>query len=156
MRAGPEAEFFLFQKRDGEPTTETHDSGGYFDLTPVATTLSAQAPYLSRAANDMRLRPAAPFDLLGDLPVPRRYLKRAWRYVRRMRRAGPALELDVEATAGRRYRDGVLTAPVLVPRRSRCVSATTLRISFGIRRAAPGMTSRRSTRCPIAPDQPGI
>src|SRR3954471_20007195 len=36
MRAGPEAEFFLFQRRDsGEPTTETHDSGGYFDLTPV-------------------------------------------------------------------------------------------------------------------------
>ena len=33
---GPEAEFFLFQRRaDGEPTTETHDSGGYFDLTPV-------------------------------------------------------------------------------------------------------------------------
>jgi glutamine synthetase len=32
MRAGPEAEFFLFQRRaSGEPTTETHDSGGYFD-----------------------------------------------------------------------------------------------------------------------------
>jgi glutamine synthetase len=35
MTAGPEAEFFLFQQRDGKPTTETHDSGGYFDLTPV-------------------------------------------------------------------------------------------------------------------------
>jgi glutamine synthetase len=35
MNAGPEAEFFLFQRRNGEPTTETHDSGGYFDLTPV-------------------------------------------------------------------------------------------------------------------------
>jgi glutamine synthetase len=36
MRAGPEAEFFLFQRRpDGAPTTETHDAGGYFDLTPV-------------------------------------------------------------------------------------------------------------------------
>ncbi|MGH9346477.1 MAG: type I glutamate--ammonia ligase [Vicinamibacterales bacterium] len=35
MNAGPEAEFFLFQTRNGEPTTETHDSGGYFDLTPV-------------------------------------------------------------------------------------------------------------------------
>src|ERR1041385_6413440 len=36
MRAGPEPEFFLFQRRpSGEPTTETHDSGGYFDLTPV-------------------------------------------------------------------------------------------------------------------------
>ena len=36
MKAGPEAEFFLFQRRpDGGATTETHDSGGYFDLTPV-------------------------------------------------------------------------------------------------------------------------
>jgi glutamine synthetase len=36
LRASPEAEFFLFQRRSGgEPTTETHDSGGYFDLTPV-------------------------------------------------------------------------------------------------------------------------
>jgi glutamine synthetase len=36
MKAGPEAEFFLFQRRPtGEPTTETHDAGGYFDLTPV-------------------------------------------------------------------------------------------------------------------------
>ena len=33
---GPELEFFLFH-RDGEgnPTTRTHDSGGYFDLLPV-------------------------------------------------------------------------------------------------------------------------
>ena len=35
MNAGPEAEFFLFQTRNGDPTTETHDTGGYFDLTPV-------------------------------------------------------------------------------------------------------------------------
>src|SRR5688500_18238512 len=36
MRAGPGAEFFLFHRRaDGEPTTEPHDAGGYFDLTPV-------------------------------------------------------------------------------------------------------------------------
>jgi glutamine synthetase len=36
MMAGVEAEFFLFQKNgNGEPTTITHDHGGYFDLTPV-------------------------------------------------------------------------------------------------------------------------
>jgi glutamine synthetase len=36
MMAGPEAEFFLF-RRDaaGNPNHETHDIGGYFDLTPV-------------------------------------------------------------------------------------------------------------------------
>jgi glutamine synthetase len=36
MVAGPEAEFFLFQKdENGKNLVETHDVGGYFDLTPV-------------------------------------------------------------------------------------------------------------------------
>ncbi|MFN7917428.1 MAG: type I glutamate--ammonia ligase [Vicinamibacterales bacterium] len=35
MRAGPEAEFFLFQSRNGRPTTESHDAASYFDLSPV-------------------------------------------------------------------------------------------------------------------------
>lgn len=36
MNAGVEAEFFLFQRNgSGGATTITHDSGGYFDLTPV-------------------------------------------------------------------------------------------------------------------------
>ncbi|HVC21100.1 MAG TPA: type I glutamate--ammonia ligase [Vicinamibacterales bacterium] len=35
MNAGPEAEFFLFQTRNGAATTETHDAASYFDLTPV-------------------------------------------------------------------------------------------------------------------------
>ena len=36
MMAGPEAEFFLFQRAaDGSPTTDSPDRGGYFDLTPV-------------------------------------------------------------------------------------------------------------------------
>ena len=36
MMAGVEAEFFLFRRsEDGAPTRETHDAGGYFDLTPV-------------------------------------------------------------------------------------------------------------------------
>ena len=36
MMAGCEAEFFLFEMgSDGSPTTSTHDSGAYFDLSPV-------------------------------------------------------------------------------------------------------------------------
>src|SRR5688500_4900849 len=36
MMAGVEAEFFLFHRAaDGSPTRVTHDSGGYFDLTPI-------------------------------------------------------------------------------------------------------------------------
>src|SRR6266702_3239917 len=36
VMVGVEAEFFIFQlNASGNPTTETHESGGYFDLTPV-------------------------------------------------------------------------------------------------------------------------
>ncbi len=35
MHAGPEVEFFLFQSRNGRPTTESHDAASYFDLSPV-------------------------------------------------------------------------------------------------------------------------
>ena len=36
LLAGPEAEFFLFERdQDGRPTTRTHDKAGYFDLAPV-------------------------------------------------------------------------------------------------------------------------
>ncbi|MBQ7528569.1 type I glutamate--ammonia ligase [bacterium] len=36
LMAGPEAEFFLFQRdKDHKPTTNTHDQAGYFDLAPV-------------------------------------------------------------------------------------------------------------------------
>jgi len=35
FNAGPEPEFFIFQKDDqGHPTTVTHDAGGYFDMAP--------------------------------------------------------------------------------------------------------------------------
>ncbi len=36
MVVGPEAEFFLLQRDEfGDPVLDTHDVGGYFDLTPV-------------------------------------------------------------------------------------------------------------------------
>jgi glutamine synthetase len=36
MHAGPEPEFFLFLRSEaGEPTVNTHDKGGYFDLAPI-------------------------------------------------------------------------------------------------------------------------
>ncbi|OPY61724.1 MAG: Glutamine synthetase [Pelotomaculum sp. PtaU1.Bin065] len=36
MQVGPELEFFMFQiDQDGNPTLETHDDAGYFDLAPV-------------------------------------------------------------------------------------------------------------------------
>lgn len=35
MQAGPEMEFFLFQRQGGVLTTDTHDAASYFDLAPV-------------------------------------------------------------------------------------------------------------------------
>ncbi len=36
MHAGPEPEFFLFLRgENGQPTTRSHDRGGYFDLAPI-------------------------------------------------------------------------------------------------------------------------
>jgi len=36
LNAGPEAEFFLFHRdSEGRPTVNTHDQGGYFDMSPV-------------------------------------------------------------------------------------------------------------------------
>ena len=36
VMVGVEAEFYIFRlDADGKPTTQTHDSGGYFDLTPL-------------------------------------------------------------------------------------------------------------------------
>jgi len=35
MKAGPEAEFFLFPTKGGVPMTESHDAASYFDLSPV-------------------------------------------------------------------------------------------------------------------------
>ncbi len=36
LMAGPEAEFFIFNRdADGNPTLNTHDAGSYFDMTPM-------------------------------------------------------------------------------------------------------------------------
>src|SRR6056297_1483696 len=43
MHAGPEPEFFLFEKdKNGNPTTITNDNGGYFDLSPVDLGVNAR------------------------------------------------------------------------------------------------------------------
>ncbi len=57
------------------------------------------------------------FDLAGVPRVPPRAMHRAWRRLRNMQRTGPATDLDVSATALQLARNGVLTAPVLLPRR---------------------------------------
>lgn len=61
--------------------------------------------------------PGGSFDLEGRTPLSGRRMKRVWSYYRRMQRVGPRTELDVQATIEQIYRDAVLVAPALVPRR---------------------------------------
>lgn len=49
-------------------------------------------------------------------PVTRRQMKQSWRYLRRPRREGPSVELDIDATIEEVGREGFLLEPVLVPR----------------------------------------
>ncbi|NTW21109.1 MAG: CoxE [Nostocales cyanobacterium W4_Combined_metabat2_030] len=58
------------------------------------------------------------FRLNSDyLPVSKRQMKQNWRYLRRLGRYGPPIELDVEATVNKIAQQGILLEPVLVPRR---------------------------------------
>lgn len=51
------------------------------------------------------------------LPVTRRQMKQSWRYLRRPRREGPPVELDIEATIAKISQDGFFLTPALRPRR---------------------------------------
>jgi uncharacterized protein with von Willebrand factor type A (vWA) domain len=63
--------------------------------------------------------PALPFEhvFLTQYPVNFREAAQAWRRLRWPVREGPATELDVDATIQRRSRAGVVSPPVLRPRR---------------------------------------
>lgn len=58
------------------------------------------------------------FDFVGNPPITRRQMKRAWRFYRRMQRFGPRVEIDVEATVRQMHRQGFMAELVLVPRRT--------------------------------------
>lgn len=50
-------------------------------------------------------------------PVTRRQMKQSWRYLRRLVREGPPVELDVEATVEEIGRQGMLLQPIMKPPR---------------------------------------
>ena len=58
-----------------------------------------------------------PFVFAPQYPVRYREAAQTWRRLRRPVRIGPAIELDVDATLQLRSRRGIVSAPVLVPRR---------------------------------------
>ncbi|SDT13420.1 VWA domain-containing protein [Actinoplanes derwentensis] len=61
---------------------------------------------------------SAPFLIMSpQYPVSEREVAEAWRRLRRPTRHGPRVELDVQATVNRYAATGVVTGPVLMPRR---------------------------------------
>jgi hypothetical protein len=80
----------------------------------AANTLQSGGPIMLPKVNYSAGRD---IDWAGSLPVTRRQMKRAWQYYRRMARAGPPVEIDLERTLQRVEREGVLVQPVLRPRR---------------------------------------
>ena len=68
-------------------------------------------------AGEMEIAYDARLLLTEYLPVTERQMKQSWRFLRRMVREGPPVEIDVPATINKLVRDGFLLAPVLQPRR---------------------------------------
>ena len=69
--------------------------------------------------------------LVPQYPLTEREIAQAWRRLRRRRRSGPAVELDVTATLEQHSHYGVATPPVLVPRRRNTAQLLLLIDRFG-------------------------
>ncbi|MFC5004658.1 VWA domain-containing protein [Dactylosporangium cerinum] len=103
--------------------------------------------------------PGPPLVLVPQYPVTEREAIQIWRGLRRNRREGPPVQLDVDGTVDRRCRLGLPTPPVLLPAR-----LNTARLTLLVDRSASMMpyhefvehlehaigTSARMARCTIA------
>lgn len=69
--------------------------------------------------------------LVPQYPLTERDIAQAWRRLRRARRSGPKVEIDMAATVEHHSRHGVATAPVLVPRRRNTAKLLLLIDRFG-------------------------
>jgi uncharacterized protein with von Willebrand factor type A (vWA) domain len=87
-------------------------------FTPHQQDLLATAPLAIPLATYDREIAYQQYLLTADyLPVTRRQMKQSWRYLRRMVREGPPVEIDVPATVRKIARDGFVLDPELRPRR---------------------------------------
>ena len=163
---GPEAEFFLFRRdANGDPIVDTHDEGGYFDLTPVDRGEEARRDIVL-ALEEMGFEVEAAHHEVAARPARDRLQVRRRRHdgrprhdlpVRRQEgRDGPRPARDLHAQADlRRQRLGHAHPPVL-PRQegqerllrrrrpstsSRRPPCTTSAASCGTRRAFVAVTN---------------
>jgi hypothetical protein len=81
---------------------------------PPVTKRHGSLPPLVRSREDPS---DARLVFVPQYPLTHREIAQAFRRLRRPLRFGPATELDIDATIRRRSRTGVMTTPVLVPRR---------------------------------------
>ncbi|MEU8819386.1 VWA domain-containing protein [Actinoplanes sp. NPDC048796] len=94
--------------RELEPVPDAREAD--LDVTrPALRGGGADPPRSGRPAPYLITRP--------QYPMSEREIAQAWRRLRRPSRHGPRTELDVEATVARYAKTGVVTAPVLMPRR---------------------------------------
>jgi uncharacterized protein len=103
------------------PPTSTASGGGALPEVQHTLNLTQQPAALEINLPEPRVQdwPVNPnWDFISELPLTSRQLKGAWRYLRRMRRIGQRVELDIEGTLEQTYRQGVMLEPVLRPRRT--------------------------------------
>jgi uncharacterized protein with von Willebrand factor type A (vWA) domain len=99
------------------PTSSTTVAAAIDNFVPVIADEVGLAQTMLSALTVSDL-PVRRFLLAGEyFPVTRRQMKQSWRYLRRMVREGPSVNLNVEATVKKLAREGVLFEPVLEPRR---------------------------------------
>ncbi len=107
-----------------QPPQSRPDQPG--QLVPSPLTTLAQPPALelhpgllplTLGADSLTLRAIGAYQFAPRLPISRREMTSIWRHLRRLRRDGPAVDLDVDGTIDQLCHDGFLLRPVLQPRR---------------------------------------
>ncbi|MCC5636182.1 hypothetical protein LC593_09995 [Nostoc sp. CHAB 5844] len=120
-------------------------------VTPVSSRLIPQIQDEVQIAQAVRQTTTSISDELPNkqflsssefFPVTRRQMKQNWRYLRRLVREGPAIELDIAATLDQVGRQGILLHPVLVPRRRNRVELLLLIDQAGSMVPFHGLSSR--------------
>lgn len=97
-----------FSKVKRQPQTQTYSSS-HSDISMVLTMYIQDEVQIVRQNQTLFTE--------DYLPVTRRQMKQSWRYLRRMVRSGPPIELDMQATVNDIGRQGILLAPLFRPRR---------------------------------------
>jgi uncharacterized protein with von Willebrand factor type A (vWA) domain len=94
------------------PTAGVEERRGTSPVRPVVQVTIRKANLPERVSR-------AQYALTGEYqPVSQRQMKQGWRYLRRMKRSGVPVELDLPATVQKAGMEGLLYEPVLVPVRT--------------------------------------